>query len=98
MFSPSLFPFLLYSSLPPSPESIEIVRFDTGPHRPVFSSIRLLEQVTAGSDSYVPITMATLATPPGIQQKVASLVFEVDVELDAKDSHFVLKTRLGGKK
>ncbi len=47
---------------------------------------------------YVPVTMATLTTPPGATQKESSIVFEVDVELDAKKAEFVLKARLGGKK
>ena len=79
-------------------DSIEIVTFNTGTYHPHVSNLRLLEQTMAGADSYEPVTMATMTTPPGAHKKQSSLVFEVDIEFDVPKANFVLKIRVGHKK
>ena len=79
-------------------DSIEIITFNTGTYRPHISNLRLLEQTMAGADSYEPVTMATMTTPPGAHKKQSSLVFEVDIEFDVPKANFILKIRLGHKK
>ena len=79
-------------------DSIEIITFNTGTYRPHVSNLRLMEQTMAGADSYEPVTMATMTTPPGAHKKQSSLVFEVDIEFDVPKANFILKIRLGHKK